>query len=339
MTQGNPPVVGGPPGRWSGRTFRVAGAGNDVREALLTTLWQPFAEATGCRLEVGITDYGALSGGNPGRTVDLALVEERWAILLGDAGQLVAVDAIGTDGTFPDLVGQTPFSVPAYADAIVSAARVDGVPTAGMPPDWVAWWDSKSFPGGRTMEKGPYGTFEFSLISDGVAIPDLYPLDLERALARLRRISGSIVDRWWETAPQSIEWLSGGRASLGTASARQVASAQRSGRPLQVNWNQGLLYSDHWAIPVGAEGEDIARDFISWALTVPAQAALASSAMLAPVSSRVFAGLDALLVRQLATGPDNLPRLVRSDARWWAGNWAPASEAFNRWLLGDPRGF
>ena len=332
---GTVPAVPGSPGRWAGRELRVAAAGDDIASSLRSVLWEPFASATGCRLTVGYVDYGTLSEG--AAPVDLALVDGPWAERLGGSGMVEALDAVGADGTVPNLLPATATAVPAYGNAVVSAYRVDAVDLESVPVDWAAWWQSRSLPSSRTLAKGPYGTFEFALLADGVAPGELYPLDVNRAIQSLRRISGSIVDRWWETSPQVIEWLSGGRAAFGSALAHAVVGGQRAGRPLQPIWNQGLLFADCWVVPRGAGNADVARDFIAFALTATSQAALATGAALGPVSSDALPLVDPLLRADLPTAPENLPRLVRADAQWWADNDTAASDAFDGWLLGNPR--
>ena len=328
--------VDGQAGRWQGRDLRVVAGGDDIRESLRTVLLEPFATATGCRLRIDFLSYGDLASGQS--SVDLALVSDRWASQLEAAGALSRLEPIGGDEDVPDLIPATATAIPAYGNAIVSAYRNDAVTVDAIPVDWADWWQFRALPGTRTLAKGPYGTFEFSLLADGVNPSSLYPLDLKRAIAGLRRISGSIVDRWWETGPQVIDWLSGGRAAFGSAMAHQVVQAQRAGRPVQPVWNQGLLIADYWVVPDGAANADVANDFLRFALTAAAQARLATVASLAPVSSVALDLVDPLLQLNLATGPLNLPRLIRSDTQWWVDNSTSASETFNSWLLGDPRG-
>ncbi len=327
--------VDGPAGRWQGRELRVVAPGDDIREALRTVLLEPFAAATGCQLRIGFPAFGDLSTGQS--SVDLALVSDRWASQLDAAGALSWLEPIGREEGLSDLIPATATAIPAYGNAIVSAYRNDAVTVGATPVDWAEWWQSQALPGPRTLAKGPYGTFEFSLLADGVNPASLYPIDLNRAIAGLRRISGSIVDRWWETGPQVIDWLSSGRVAFGSAMAHQVVQAQRAGRPVQPVWNQGLLVADYWVVPGGATNADMANDFLRFALSAAAQARLASVASLAPVSSAALDLVDPLLRINLATSPLNLPRLIGSDTQWWVDNATTANEAFNSWLLGDPR--
>src|SRR5262245_6531920 len=49
------------PTRWAGRTLRVAAWGSEVQAALSSTIWQPFARATGCTVQEMATDYAQLA--------------------------------------------------------------------------------------------------------------------------------------------------------------------------------------------------------------------------------------------------------------------------------------
>lgn len=324
--------------RWSGQTVRVALPNDANRGVIDAVLLQPFAQATGSRVDVLVTDYTQLSSsaaaGHP--YADLMLVDDRWAVLLDRAGILQAMPATGHDGTTPDLMPVTRTSVPAYAEAIVSLYHNDAFDLASIPQQWSSWWDRTRYPGSRTLQKGGFGTLEIALLADGKRLDNLYPLDLPRAIDSLRRISGGIVDRWWETDPQVIAWLSTGRAVLGSAVASQAVVASWTGHPVTPVWNQGLLYSDAWVQPARATNADIASDLVQFMLMASSQATLAQVGALAPVSFATFAHIDPLVAQNLATAPVNLSRLARVDSVWWADNAVAANQAFNGWLLGNP---
>ena len=63
--------------------------------------------------------------------------------------------------------------------------------TAGQVPEgWADFFDTAKFPGKRGFwDYSAGGIFEFALLADGVAPADLYPLDLERATAKLDTIT------------------------------------------------------------------------------------------------------------------------------------------------------
>jgi putative spermidine/putrescine transport system substrate-binding protein len=330
------------PTRWAGRVLRVAAWGGEVQDALRTMVWEPFGRATGCTVQELTTYYGQLRAGvaTGDPYVDAAVVDGEFAY---NAGGLAAPlpDGVGggADLVAGTPVGATPQSVPAYAYAMVSAYRRDAVEDVPAPPaSWAEWWDPIAFPGNRTLYKGPLGTFEFALLSDGVPREELYPLDGARAIERLKQISGRIVDRWWESGLQPVSWLSRGRADFGSAWHYRVLAGQNDGQPVDLTWSEGLLLSDHWLVPAGSPNADVAFDFLRYATAPEVQAALAGAVGLGPVASGALDHLDPLAATSLPTHPDNLPQLVPQDVAWWAAHRGEAEERFNAWLLGVPYG-
>lgn len=330
------PAGAWPPDAWRGRTLRVAMAGDSVAAAITHTLLTPFAGRTGCAVEIGYVDIGALF--DRASDADLVLVSDRWQPQVEGAGGLRPLEWRAADGAVPDLAPPVAGGVPAYVNALVSTWRVDAARPGRAPSNWPSWWQPRAIPGARSLAKGAWGTFEVALLADQVDPGDLYPLDLARAVASLRRISGSVVDRWWETGPQVIDWLGSGRAAFASAFAHDVTRAQRGGRPLQSSWAQALSWVDYWSVPVGAANADVADGFLTGALSAVGQAALADGGGLAPVSTAALGLLDPVVRWGMATDPANSGAVIAADSAWWVANQVEAEDAFNTWLLGDPRG-
>ena len=328
------------PDRWAGRTLRVGAWGGEVQEALREAVWRPFGAATGCAIEEVIVDYSRLTaGGQTDPYADALVVGAEWAATALDGGFVQPLTA-AAESAGVDLLERSGHSLPAYAYAMVGAYRRDALePNVAEPPaDWRAWWDRALYPGDRTLFKGAFGTFEFALMADGVPPDALYPLDGARAIESLKRISGAIVDRWWETGGQAISWIARDRADFGSAWHYRVAAAQRDGQPVELVWNQGLLVADHWVVPAGAANADVAMDFLGYASAPQVQAALARRVSLGPVVGAAFDFLEPLFAATLPTWPDNRGRLVLQDVAWWAANAVEANGRFNSWLLGAPDG-
>ena len=84
------------------------------------------------------------------------------------------------------------------------------------------------------------------------------------------------------------------------------------------------------------ESLDVALDFLAYATTPEAQAALARAIPLGPVTPGAFQFLDPKVTKNLPTAPDAVEQLIRRDRAWWAANKTEANERFNCWLLGGP---
>lgn len=323
--------------RWAGRTVRIAGWGLEVQDALRKAVWQPFADATGCIVQEVMTDYTQLSAsvatGQP--YADLLLVDEIWAET-EEAKTLLEV--IGPDEIDRQRFGVVQASehvIPAYAYALVSAFRSDAVERIGEPESWADWWNKDRYAGRRALPRGAYGTFEFALMADGVEPENLYPLDGPRAVESLKRISGKIVDLWWESGLQPVTWLSRKQTDFVAAWHYRVIAGQQDGRAILLRWNQGLLVADAWVVGKGSAARDVAVDLMAYATTPEVQALLARTVPLGPVTPAAFDFIDAKLARTLPTAPDALDQLVRSDRVWWAAHKTEANDQFNCWLLGS----
>ena len=333
------PVVAGfeDPRRWAGRRVRVGAWGGEVQDALRAAVWQPFAAATGAEVVEVATDYAqlaaSLDAGAP--YADALVADAVWAHGALDGGQVQALAAETIAAAPRRPIAPSDHALPAYAYALVGAYRWDHL-AAGPPQSWAEWWDGVRYPEPRALFKGALGTFEFALLADGVEPTSLYPLDNDRAIESLRRISGKIVDRWWESGQRPVGWLASERAQLVSAWHHRVVAGMDDGQPIDVVWNEGLLVADRWVIPAGAENADVANDLLRYAVSAPIQAALAGQVPLGPIAPEAFETLADEVAVRLPTAPDNLSRLVHQDVAWWATNGLEAEQRFNGWLLGVP---
>lgn len=326
------------PRRWAGRTLRVAAWGGEVQQALREVVWQPFAKATGCAIQEFVTDYAQLQASvNAGQPyADVLIVDGIWAETGRDLGAVEPVPPEAIDATAFHPFLPTAASIPAYTYAMVSAFRRDAVLRIGEPQSWKEWWDTDRWTGRRALPKQAFATFEIALLADGVPPDRLYPLDGPRAVESLKRISGKIVDLWWDSGQQPVLWLSRKRAEYAAAWHYRVVAGQRDGRPIAFVWNQGLLIPDAWVIARGSPQRDVAFDMVRFATTPIVQAALAATVPLGPVVPGAFDYIAGTLRPVLPTTPDHLPQLIAVNTAWWARYRSEANEQFNCWLLGGP---
>jgi putative spermidine/putrescine transport system substrate-binding protein len=342
ITPSGTPVVVVPnyddPTRWAGRVLRVAAWGGEVQTALRNAVWQPFATATGCAVQELTTDYAQLAASvaNGQPYADVLIADEVWAETAPNEG---GVEPIGREELDRDRFGTveaTDVAIPAYAYALVDAFRRDAVVQVGKPENWADWWDVGRYSGGRTLPRNAFGSFEFALLADGVEAEKLYPLDGARAVESLKRISGKIVDLWWDSGLEPVAWLSNERADFAAAWHYRVIAGQQDGRAIDLQWNQGLLVADTWVIAKGTPVRDVALDFVNYATSPEVQAALARAIPLGPVTPKSFDLLEPKVAKSLPTAPDTVKQLIRQDRTWWAANKSEANEQFNCWLLGGP---
>ncbi len=326
------------PSKWQGKTLKVATFVADIQGALGTSVFAPFSAATGCTIAQFQTDYAALvdsvQRGEP--YADVLLVDSVWA---ADVEAPTYVEPLPSETVTSSRfapIAPTNIMVPAYTYALISAFRYDAVLRIGEPQSWQEWWDTERYTGARAMQRGALGNFEFAMMATGVTPDQLYPLDSAGAVESLKQVSGKIVDRWWDSAEQPVEWLATAKTDFTPAWHFRVQSGQDGKRQFDMTWNQGLVLHDVWVVGKGTDQLDIAADFIRYATSAEAQASLAATLRLGPVTPDALDLLEPDLLSLLPTSSQNLARLVLLDTNWWAANNVEANERFNSWLLGVP---
>lgn len=224
-----------------------------------------------------------------------------------------------------------------YADTYRVAADIEGTVVAyredkldAAPETWADFFDTEKFPGKRAVNKyAAGGILEAALLADGVSPEELYPLDVDRALAKLDTIKDDII--WWETAAQSQQLLESGEAALGFVWIGRAVDAAKTA-PVKINWNTWTSQDAYWVVPKGSDAEEAAMEFIAFATSKEPQEELAT---LLPYGVVNVEAAESEAVAADPNRPSNhLDTQVRMDDQWWADNIDDVSDQFNEWLLG-----
>lgn len=196
------------------------------------------------------------------------------------------------------------------------------------PQTWADFWDVKKFPGRRCMPAWPRFTFEAALMADGVAKDKLYPIDMERALKKLKEIKPQIV-KWWTTAAQPPQLMLDGEADMCMSYTSSMSKLSLEGAPVDLTFNQGFIYYDFFSIPKGAPNYDNALKLLSWRLDPKRAAELTTTWPVALPSKVVFdAASDKNIARYWANNPDNVAKAVEWSPDFW-GAPSPAGNSTN----------
>ena len=102
------------------------------------------------------------------------------------------------------------------------------------PAGWAAFWDTKNFPGQRSMRRHPIYNLEAALIADGVPMDKLYPIDVDRAFKKLEELKPHVLV-WWNSGAQSAQILQDGEVDMVGAWNGRIQAAMKEkddqGRP------------------------------------------------------------------------------------------------------------
>ncbi len=111
---------------------------------------------------------------------------------------------------------------------------------------WSDFWNVKDFPGKRSLPDDPSITVPVALLADGVPIDKLYPLDLDRAFASLRKIRPNI-SVWWTSAGQSAQLLEDKEVVYGMTYNGRVHEKP----DIAFTYKQGYLVLSWFGVPKG----------------------------------------------------------------------------------------
>ncbi|WP_052947855.1 ABC transporter substrate-binding protein [Aneurinibacillus tyrosinisolvens] len=321
----------------SGKTQNLAimDWGGAITEAHKKAIFEPFEKKNNVKITVvSPTDYGKFKAMVESGNVefDVVNVDSDFVIRGGKQGLLEKLDynVIKKDDIIPQLVDDYGIGAELFSTAI--SYNTSKFPTGSHPKNWAEFWDTKKFPGPRSLWKYPTGTLEAALLADGVAPDKLYPLDVDRAFASLDKIKKD-VKVWWNAGAQPPQLLANGEVVLAEAWNGRVSTAKKQGAPEDVEFNQGLIMGDSWVVPKGVQNKDLAMKFIAFAIAPEQQAAFSSSIDYAPVNKKALDLLSPEVKERLGQSPDKAKSQIVVDIKWWVDNFDKVNERFEQWLL------
>jgi putative spermidine/putrescine transport system substrate-binding protein len=311
--------------------------GGGYGDALRKVMYDPFEKETGIKV---VTVQEARSGprikaqAEAGKAQwDLTFIFDQETKLLGDCC-LADIDY----SKLSDAAKQTLAAMPdnlkrkkGVALQVIGVGLVynkDKYKGENVPTTWADFWDVKKFPGRRCMPAWPRFVFEAALMADGVEKSKLYPIDMERALKKVKEIKPHIA-KWWTTSAQPPQLLLDGEADMCMAYTGSMSKLALEGAPIELTFNQGFVYYDFFSIPKGAPNYDNALKLLSWRLEPKRAAQLTSTFPVALPSQVVFeAATDKKLARYWANNPDNVSKAIEWSPDYW-GAASPAGNSTN----------
>jgi len=322
----------------------VAIGGGEWADANMKAYVEPFQRETGIRV-MPVRDDLELSRlklmEDTGQVdVDVGNLGAIQAMQAARLGYLTPIDYAQYDPA--ELQGlqaeaRRPWGVGSLYYAIVIAFDTNADP---RPQNWADVWDVARFPGARSFMNGRVGTgpIEEALLADGVPADRLYPLDLDRAFAKLDRIKPHVV-KWWNAGSEGEQLFRDRQVRVGELYDARIAALKAAGKPVDFTYEQGKRLIDYWIIPKGALNAAAAQKFIAFATRASQQAAFVKLIRYGPTNQRAFSLIPDALARSLPSHPDNLKRQFGQDHAWYAAlrpdgrsNLDHVIDRWNRWI-------
>ena len=198
------------------------------------------------------------------------------------------------------------------------------------PKSWADFWDVRKYPGKRTMwASNILGICESALLADGVPRDRIYPMDVDRALRKLKEIKPHLIG--WKSGAQSEELLRTGEVVMGNVwnTRANLLNRETNGR-IDWTWNQGILAPGVWVVPKGnPAGRETAMRFIASSQIPERQVTLLRLMGQGPVNPAAASLVPADLAKINPSSPENVAKQVIFDGEWYGQH---QSATLERWM-------
>ena len=203
------------------------------------------------------------------------------------------------------------------------------------PKSWADFFDTKKYPGKRSLRQGPKTTLEIALIADGVAPMDVYKVlatdeGIERAFKKLDTIKNDIV--WWKAGAQPPQLLASGEVAMTSVYNGRIDTANKNEKKnFGMVWDGALYTLDSWVILKGSPNKDAAYKLLDFVGKAENQAKLSENIAYGTSSKDATAHLQPTVLKDLPTAPDNMKNAVEINVTFWLENIDRLTERFNKW--------
>lgn len=205
------------------------------------------------------------------------------------------------------------------------------------PTGWAAFWDTKNFPGQRSVRRHPIYALEMALIADGVPMDKLYPLDIDRAFKKLEELKPHVLV-WWNSGAQSAQVLKDGEVDMVAAWNGRIQALQSEpegkGGKIDVTFDQQMLVSDCWLIPKGAPNKELAMKAMAIMLRPEVNARISLFINYAPSNGKSY-GTGVIPPEKLPglpNSPENVKKGFVHSNDWWVNNADEMVKRFDAFL-------
>lgn len=305
--------------------------GGDAAKCHTQAFGAPFSKDTGMGFKIDGT--GPLEGKikkmvESGKiTADVADADAFNAISLGKQGLLEPIDysVVDKKKIIPGFAFDHGVSIIFYGYALMYDTKKFG---SNPPSNWADFFDTKKYPGKRSLYKWANGSLEGALVADGVAKDKLYPLDVPRALKKIKSIKKDSI--YWGSGAESQAHLVNAEVSMGIVwqNRAKVIEADTGGR-FRMIMNEAIAMPGAWVVPKGnPAGRKAVMQFIAACQKPERQVAMFKCHGMTPSNPEAFPMIPKDLHRFAITLPENFKKVIPVDSAWWAANGGKAVNAY-----------
>lgn len=251
-----------------------------------------------------------------------------------DAGFVQKLDPTIVDVSKVEEGSYDEYGIDVIRYGIVLTYNTDKFSGETVPTKVADLYDLERFPGKRCLFKYPQygGVLESALIADGATRENLYPLDLDKAFAKLDTIKAETI--WWGAGEDAIRLLTSGECSIGIAWSGRVYSAVKDDKaPLAIAWQDSLYSNSTYGVPKGAPNPDAGMAMIAHFVSdIEGQKKLVDLiSYTSPLAGVKLEDYGPAAAGWIVAG-ENAERAIEENAAYYAKNLPEIVERFNRWI-------
>jgi putative spermidine/putrescine transport system substrate-binding protein len=320
-----------------GRTVSIASYGGSFNDGLKSSVLDPFEKKTGIKINLGAGASLALvklqvASGGPAQwdLVELTGTEYELAVR---SKLLMPLDYSVIDGTHVPKEYRPPYGLKYVFFMFAMAWNTKKI--SDPPKTWAEFWDTKRYPGKRSLYSNIADgcILEAALLADGIAVKDLYPLDVDRALKSLERLGRKNII-WHSTNAEPIQQLASGEVDFATSWNGRVIRAARGGAPLAFTARQAGATGDYLVVPKSSKNAKEAFELINYiASDAEAGARFEETLTDATANTEAVKLVPKELADTLPTNPALAGQVFDRNDAWWVDNLEKTSIRFKQWLL------
>jgi putative spermidine/putrescine transport system substrate-binding protein len=311
-----------------------AGYGGSGGDAITSAWLDPFSEETGVDAILDpsmdnskllqMIDSGNVTWDVAEAGLDFGLTEENEGLADIDC-TIVECDAF--DGQWP----VTAKGVPMFVYSTVVTYNTDSFGENG-PQNWADFLDADKFPGKRAINAGEgfFGLAEAVLLADGVSRDDLYPLDIDRALAALDPIKDDLI--FITSGAECIDLVTSGEATVGACYNARVTQAASEGQPIAMSWDAQIQSTDYVTIPADSPNLDNAMALVAYITSTEHAGDITNYLTYGPGNPHATVSDDKLADVPTSNEGEGDAAPIIPDFEWWNANRADVLEAVSAWV-------
>jgi putative spermidine/putrescine transport system substrate-binding protein len=329
---GNDDSPSGASGKDVGDTVVFADYGGGTREIRTSVFASPFTDETGARVIFADADLAKVP-----------LFAERgraeWDLIDLDGWDIYRFAQDGFLRKLPREVKRgddVPGPVADYATGgyVVSDGIAYSTEASRKPRSWADFFDTENFPGKRGLFVSfPVMILEAALLADGVPCEEVYPLDFDRAFAKLDEIRDDVL--FYETAAQGIQFLVQGSVSMSITNSGRVFQAKNQGLPVDFLWNEASPARGFPGIPKDAPHPEAAFALADFMAQPEQQAEFARLTGYGPTTSAALDMLPDEILEAIPGSPEHEKVACERDVTDVARQQDEYFKRFAEWAAGS----